>query len=108
MRHRGRRSGRRFAQGKKAVGICDRTGFKHLLRDLVKEPGTGLLVYKSWSDGEWNRVDHPQNFPAIAGEAIALRNPRPESGDRGRTIDSLQQDTTNDTILTENGELIYV
>jgi hypothetical protein len=67
---------RRWAQGKKAFAMCDRTGFKHRIQDMVIEPGTGLYVYKGWNDGIWNIVDHPQNFPAAAGEAIGLENPR--------------------------------
>lgn len=69
---------RKWARGKKAFGICDRSGFKVPYHRLVKEPGTGLMVDRSWSDGRWNIVDHPQNFPADAGEAIALQNPRPD------------------------------
>jgi hypothetical protein len=78
-RHYHRRTRRRkFAQGKKSYAICDRSGFKHRLKDMVLEPGTGLLVYKGWSDGMWNLVDHPQNFPADVGEAVGLQNPRPD------------------------------
>jgi hypothetical protein len=44
---------------------------------MVKEPGTNLWVHRSESDGMWNRVDHPQNFPADVNEAIGLKNPRP-------------------------------
>ena len=69
---------RRYASGKKSFGVCDRTGFKVPYKKLVKEPGTGILVDRSWSDGIWNRVDHPQNFPADVGESIGLRNPRPD------------------------------
>lgn len=74
--YKGSRRKRRFAKGKKAFAICDRTGFKISYRDMVKEPGTGLFVDKSWSDGRWNRVDHPQNFPADVSENIGLKNPR--------------------------------
>jgi hypothetical protein len=69
-------SKRRWAKGKKARSICDRSGFEHAYKDMVVEPGTGLLVYKRWSDGRWNLVDHPLNFPADASENIALKNPR--------------------------------
>lgn len=67
---------RKYASGKKARAICDRSGFEHAYKDMVVEPGTGLLVYNKWSDGKWNKVDHPQNFPADVGEAIGLKNPR--------------------------------
>jgi len=32
-------------------------------RDLVKEPGTGFIVARWESDGQYNAVDHPQNRP---------------------------------------------
>jgi hypothetical protein len=72
---RGRRR-KQFAKGKKAVAICDRTGFKHKRSEMVIEPGTNLLVHRSWSDGKWNRVDHPQNFPADVSESVGIQNPR--------------------------------
>lgn len=72
-------SRRKYAQGKKALAICDRTGFEHKMKDMVVEPGTNLLVYKYWSDGRYNIVDHPQNFPPDTAEAINLKNPRPDT-----------------------------
>lgn len=67
---------RKFALGRKARAICDRSGFEVAYRDTVIEPGTGLRVDKRWSDGMWNRVDHPQNFSGDTSESIALRDPR--------------------------------
>lgn len=69
---------RKWATGRKAYGICDRGGHKVPYHRLVKEPGTGLMVDRTWSDGRWNIVDHPQNFPADTSDAIALKNPRPD------------------------------
>ncbi len=50
-----------YAKGTNAWGICDRTGFRYKLRDLVWEfqngVKTGLRVGKDVSD-----KDHPQNF----------------------------------------------
>ena len=54
---------KRYARGKNAVAICERGGHKFPYRYLVIEPGTGLKVDKRWSDGKWNIVDHPQNYP---------------------------------------------
>ena len=84
-----RRGKKRFATGRKATAICDRTGFKHILKDLLKEPGTNILVYKTWSDRDYNRVDHPQNYPADTSESIALRNPRPDPLSEG-TVDLIE------------------
>lgn len=75
-KNRHKRRKRKYASGKMAFVICDRTGFKVPYRNSVVEPGTGLRVDKRWSDGMWNIVDHPQNFPADVGEAINLENPR--------------------------------
>lgn len=82
MRNR-RRARRRFARGKKARAICDRSGFEIAYKDSVIEPGTGIRVDKRWSDGMWNRVDHPQNFPADTSENIGLRDPRTDTYESG-------------------------
>lgn len=105
-RHYRRRTRRRkYAQGKKARAICDRSGFEHAYRDMVVEPGTGLLVYKGWSDGRYNRVDHPQNFPADVGEAVGLENPRTDTPDD--EVEFLR-DNNGDIILGPNGVPIFV
>ena len=103
-----RRNRKKFAQGKKAFAICDRTGFKHRMRDMVVEPGTGILVYKRWSDGEWNRVDHAQNFPADTREAIGLKNPRTDTYNPEMPY-LIDLDNGEDLlILAEDGMPIYV
>jgi len=67
-----------FAKGKRAKAICDRSGFEYPYRQMVREPGTGLFVHISESDGKWNIVDHPQNHPPEdLSDAIALRWARP-------------------------------
>lgn len=66
-----------FAKGKNARAICDRSGFEYPMSDMVIEPGTNYLVHKSESDGRWNIIDHPQNYPPTKlGDAIAIENPR--------------------------------
>ena len=54
---------RKYSKGKRARAICQRGGHEIPYKYLVKEPGTGLLVDRRWSDGAWNAVDHPRNFP---------------------------------------------
>jgi hypothetical protein len=91
---------REFAKGKKAWGICDRSGFEYLLKDLVREPGTNLLVHKSLTDGKYNRVQHPQNFAADTRENIAIKNPRPDT----TTFDEvLLKDSNGSVIVNSNG-----
>ena len=63
----------KYATGKKAYGISDRSGFRYRLRDMRKE-WNGLLVGKD----EWERKQ-PQLEPLRATpDPQALRNPRPE------------------------------
>lgn len=52
-----------YGKGKYSFGICDRSGKKVPYRELVEEPGTGLVVHYTESDKQFNAVDHPQNKP---------------------------------------------
>jgi hypothetical protein len=66
--------------GSKALGICDRTGFRYPLKDLVWEvqnnKRTGLRVGKDVVD-----PDHPQNFLGRLRltDPKPLRDARPEN-----------------------------
>lgn len=64
----------RFAAGKDAYGISDRSGFRYRLRDMRKE-WNGLLVgYDEWEP------KHPQLEPVRhPPDAEALRDPRPDT-----------------------------
>lgn len=63
----------KFASGKDAYGISDRSGFRYRLRDMRKE-WNGLLVGKD----EWE-AKHPQIQPVRhVIDAEALRDPRPD------------------------------
>ena len=63
----------RFASGKYAYGVSDRSGFRYRLKDMRKE-WNGLLVGRDEYEPK-----HPQlePVPSVA-DAEALRNPRPE------------------------------
>ena len=64
----------KFALGKHAKGISDRSGFEYLLKDMRKE-WNGLLVGKD----EWE-AKHPQLFPRKKiADVEALKDPRPPS-----------------------------
>jgi hypothetical protein len=75
-----------YSSGKHAFGICDRTGFRYRLHDLVPEirngRRTGLRVGRDVVD-----PDHPQNFLGRLriNDPQALRNPRPDA-DPGRGL----------------------
>ena len=64
----------KYASGKYAYGISDRSGFRYRLRDMRQE-WNGLLVGKDEFEEK-----HPQLFPSRSfSDPQALRNPRPES-----------------------------
>jgi hypothetical protein len=71
---------------------------------MVVEPGTGLFVHRSMSDGKWNRVDHPLNFPADTSEAISL--PVRSVTDDDTPPFLVEEDGT--LILDDNGQPIYI
>ena len=68
-----------IARGKYAYGICDKTGFRYKLNELVAEVRngvrTGLRVGKDVAD-----PDHPQNFLGRLriNDPQSVRNPRPD------------------------------
>ncbi len=63
----------KFATGKWAYGISDRSGFRYRLKDMRKE-WNGLLVGKD----EWEEK-HPQLEPLrVPPDPQAIRNPRPD------------------------------
>ena len=67
------------AAGKYAFGICDRTGFRYPVKDLVHEfnngKRTGLRVGRDVAD-----QDHPQNFVGRvkSDDPQSLRDARPD------------------------------
>ena len=64
----------KFATGKKAYGISDRSGFRYRLKDMRRE-WNGLLVGKD----EWEEK-HPQLEPIHTfSDPQAIKNPRPET-----------------------------
>lgn len=64
----------RFATGKHAFGISDRSGFRYRLKDMRKE-WNGLLV----GNDEWE-AKHPQLEPfRVVSDAQAIKNARPET-----------------------------
>jgi hypothetical protein len=68
-------SRRRWAGGRKARAIDQRSGFEFPYKYLIREPGTKLLIDGRESDGRYNLVDHPQNFqPKDVSDTTALRN----------------------------------
>ena len=63
----------KYALGKKALGISDRSGFQYLLNDMKKE-WTGALV----GPDEWEAKQPQLRIRRTLSEAQALKNPRPD------------------------------
>lgn len=67
------------AQGKKAYGFCDRSGFRYPLKDLVPQienrRRNGMMVGRDMLD-----IDHEQlRLDEVnASEDISLKDPRPD------------------------------
>lgn len=75
-----RRKGRKGSS--KASAISDRSGFKFPMSEMVIEPGTGWLVHRSESDGQWSLSEHPQNnlnkyLRNKHGDPFPVENARP-------------------------------
>ena len=101
--------GKRFASGKYAKAVSDRSGFVYPWREMVREPGTGFIVHKSESDGKYNLVDHPQNHVARDySDAIALRWSRPEVSVTAGVTVSLPYHTTAPEPIPETFELLLI
>ena len=77
---------RRYRKGRKSYGICQRTGFKVRYRNIIREPGTGLIIDKRMSDGRYNAVDHPQNCSARVGpDSVPLENATKDTAEPAAT-----------------------
>ena len=73
--------GTKFANGKKALALCDRCGLTYLLRKLRKETLKGRVTNVKVCNACWDS-DHPQlrlgEFPV--DDPQALRDARPDIG----------------------------
>lgn len=66
---------RSYARGTRAWGICQRSGARFLLRDLIEDGRyPGLLVHPTWWEDK-----HPQETPVDVSDPIALRRPSPDN-----------------------------
>lgn len=66
----------------KAWAISDRSGMRHPMFEMIKEPGTGYLIHYSESDGIWNMVDHPlanlQKWADFSSDPYPVLKARPD------------------------------
>lgn len=72
-----------YAVGRKALGICDRCGFRYKLKELVNLTINDQRVSLKVCPTCWE-PDHPQNklgkYPVYDPQAI--RDPRSDAGER--------------------------
>lgn len=75
-----------YARGKKALGICDRCGFRFLLNELKFETKAGrktnLRVCKECLDPD-DPKDRPEKYTRKGPEKTTLKDPRPDPNPSG-------------------------
>jgi len=69
-----------YARGTHAVGHCAKSGRKMLLRNMVEDPFSGLMVDPAWADEKERRVTYPTDDPE------ALFKPAPDLDSPGETV----------------------
>ena len=85
----------KFASGKNAYAISDRSGFRYLYRDMKKEWNVLLVCADEFE------TTHPQLGPfRTVSDAQALKDARPQGEDKTQTF---QVKTTNGIIYLGNG-----
>lgn len=67
-------TGQRYAAGRRAYGYCARSGQRLLLREMVEDPRTGLLVAPDWAEP----VDPRPPTDLIDGIALHRVAPDPD------------------------------
>lgn len=70
----------RYASGDRAWGECARSGIRMLLKDMVEDPRTGLLVAPDWAE-----PPDPQP-PIDIFDGIALERPAPDLDQIGTVV----------------------
>lgn len=100
----------RFKEDSDARVISDRDGKKYHRRDMVREPGTGYLVHRNESDGEFNLVDHPANHIqryVKFGDPYPTKDARPDiSWDQ--TSQFYLTDDSGNVIVDDNNISIFI
>ena len=79
-------TGSKIGKHQGASAISDRSGFRFPMNEMVVEQGTGWLVHRSETDGEYSLVTHPLNnigryIKDKSGDPFPVKNarPRPET-----------------------------
>lgn len=68
-----RRKVRKTDTGRETMVFSERSGMPFRLKEMVVEPGTGLIVHQSECDYQWNSVDWNGSDPVVPADAQKLR-----------------------------------
>lgn len=104
-----KQKGGAYAKGKKAIAICQRSGFKYLQSEMVFEPGTNYFVHRSESDKGANLVTDPLNYAPDSmkkPEAIGLKHISPDVQLSIGTVTSAQ-DLAQSVIIPDVNHYAY-
>lgn len=84
----------RYARGSRAWGMCARSGIRMLLKDMVEDPLTHLLVHPDWAEPPLMRP------PIDISDGVALERPAPDTDVIGSEvfISTLTDATTGDPV----------
>lgn len=92
-----------------AKAISDRSGLRFPMSEMVVEPGTGYLVHRSETDGEYNAVTHPQanltRYVKFAGDNLPVYNARAR---QNTVVDLFLEVEEGDNLLNERGQELEV
>ena len=85
--------------------ISDRSGLQFDRAAMVIEPGTGWLIHRDESDGQYNIITHPCNrineLIDFKPDPIPVDNPRPS------TVDLILRDEDGNPITELDGDFLY-
>lgn len=95
-----------------ASAICDRTGVRYPMREMVIEPGTNWLVHKSVSDGDYSLVSHPlanmhRYLKGKTGDPFSIPNARPDISWHSPQVFYGKATLTGVGVVTANSYMSY-
>ena len=87
---------RKWASSKGVTGFSDRSGLPYRYSDMIIEPGTGLWIHKSESDGAEN-ITEAFRDPKVPSDAQKLKH--------GRNIPSEAFIDSNSLFIEDNSSI---
>ncbi len=100
----------RLKDDSRANVISDRDGRKYRREDCIVEPGTGYLVHRNESDGEYSLTNHPANHIskyAHFGDPYGTKDSRPDKNwDQSQSL--YLADDSGNILVDDNDGAIYI